>query len=313
MRAASGGGHPRSTSSSSACRSIPHSCATRSARAGSNPARHSRRRRQATTSSSGISGARKAVTRGWRPARPASYQRRARKNAAPAVEWGEQSDEGIVQAVLDGNTALFELLMRRYNERLYRTARAITRDDREAEDVMQQAYVNAYTSLRQFKGQTRFATWLTRITINEALARVRRRGRYEPFEDDPMDANSIVPIPSGPDPERQAFASELRDLLEWAIDALPAGAREVFMLRDVEGLNTADTAASLGVSEDVVKTRLSRARTTLRRFLLERAGASAPDVFRFQRPRCDRVVALVLARIADQSGPSTKDQGPGTI
>ena len=221
------------------------------------------------------------------------------ESATPALEWGEQSDEGIVQAVLDGNTALFELLMRRYNERLYRTARAITRDDREAEDVMQQAYVNAFASLRQFKGQARFSTWLTRITINEALARVRRRGRYEPFEDDPMDANSIVPIPSGPDPERQAFASELRDLLEWAIDALPAGAREVFMLRDVEGLNTADTAASLGVSEDVVKTRLSRARTTLRGFLLERAGATAPDVFRFQRPRCDVMVRLVLARIAN--------------
>jgi len=232
---------------------------------------------------------------------------------ASLLQMAEQADEEIVRQVLAGNTALFELLMRRYNERLYRTARAITRDDREAEDVMQQAYVNAFASLRQFKGEARFSTWLTRITINEALARVRRRGRYEPFEDDPMDANSIVPIPSGPDPERQAFASELRDLLEWAIDALPAGAREVFMLRDVEGLNTADTAASLGVSEDVVKTRLSRARTTLRRFLLERAGASAPDVFRFQRPRCDRVVALVLARIADQSGPSTKDQGPGTI
>ena len=220
------------------------------------------------------------------------------ESAAPALDWGEQSDEGIVKAVLDGNTALFELLMRRYNERLYRTARAITRDDREAEDVMQQAYVNAFASLRQFKGQARFATWLTRITINEALARVRRRGRYEPFEDDGPSQDSVVPLRMSPDPERQAFAGELRDLLEWAIDALPAGAREVFMLRDVEGLTTADTAASLSVSEDVVKTRLSRARTTLRRVLLERAGATAPDVFRFQRPRCDVMVRLVLARIA---------------
>ena len=222
----------------------------------------------------------------------------APESVTPDLEWGEQSDEGIVHAVLAGNKALFELLMRRYNERLYRTARAITRDDREAEDVMQQAYVNAYANLRQFKGQAQFATWLTRIAINEALARVRRRGRYEPFEDDPVD-DRIVPIRSAPDPERQAFAGELRDLLEWAIDALPPGAREVFMLREVEGLSTADTAASLGVSEDVVKTRLSRARTALRRSLLERAGATAPDVFRFYRPRCDRVVALVLSRIAD--------------
>jgi RNA polymerase sigma-70 factor (ECF subfamily) len=224
-------------------------------------------------------------------------------SAAPALERREQSDEGIVRAVLDGNTALFELLMRRYNERLYRTARAITRDDREAEDVMQQAYVNAFANLRQFRAEAQFATWLTRIAINEALARVRRRGRYEPFEDDPGAQEVIVPIRSAPDPERQAFNGELRDLLEWAIDGLPGGSREVFMLRDVEGLSTADTAASLGVSQDVVKTRLSRARIALRRVLLDRAGATAPDVFRFHRPRCDRLVRLVLERIADSVSP----------
>ena len=95
----------------------------------------------------------------------------------------EHTDEEVVQLVLGGNTALFELLMRRHNERLYRAARAITRDDREAEDVMQQAYVNAYANLRQFNGQSRFATWLTRIAINEALGRVRRRGKYEPFDE----------------------------------------------------------------------------------------------------------------------------------
>ena len=219
-------------------------------------------------------------------------------SAAPALPRDEQTDEGIVQAMLDGHTALFELLMRRYNERLYRAARAITRDDREAEDVMQQAYVNAFAHLRQFKGHAQFATWLTRIAVNEALARVRRRGRYEPFDEDPAEVDTVVPLRSSSDPERQALASELRDLLEWAIDALPAGAREVFMLREVEGLNTADTAASLGVSEDVVKTRLSRARTALRRSLLDRAGATAPGVFRFYRPRCDRLVAQVLGRIA---------------
>jgi len=101
-------------------------------------------------------------------------------------------------------------------------------------------------------------------------------------------------------PERQAFTHELRGLLEWAIDTLPNGTREVFVLREVEGLSTAVVADSLGVSEDVVKTRLSRGRATLRRVLLERTGASAPDAFRFLRPRCDRVVAAVLARIAGQ-------------
>ena len=219
-------------------------------------------------------------------------------SSAVLVEHADHSDEEVVQQVLAGHTALFELLMRRHNERLYRAARAITRDDREAEDVIQQAYVNAYANLRQFKGHAQFATWLTRIAINEALARVRRSGRYEAFDEELSVVETFVPMNPAPDPEHQAVTAELRSLLEWAIDALPDGAREVFVLRDVEGLSTAETAASLGVSEDVVKTRLSRARATLRRSLLQRAGASAPDVFRFYRPRCDRVVAAVLARIA---------------
>ncbi len=102
-------------------------------------------------------------------------------------------------------------------------------------------------------------------------------------------------------PEQQAFAGELRGLLEWAIDTLPDGMREVFMLRDVEGLSTSEVAEVLGVSEDVVKTRLSRGRASLRRLLLERTGASAPEAFRFFRPRCDRVVEQVMARIAGLS------------
>ena len=102
-------------------------------------------------------------------------------------------------------------------------------------------------------------------------------------------------------PERQAFAGELRGLLEWAIDALPNGMREVFVLREVEELSTSEVAECLGVSEDVVKTRLSRGRATLRRLLMERTGATAPEAFRFYRPRCDRVVAKVLERISGQS------------
>lgn len=222
----------------------------------------------------------------------------AGSSAAVLPERVNQPDEEVVQQVLAGNTAIFELLMRRYNERLYRVARAITRDDREAEDVMQQAYVNAFANLRQFNGQARFATWLTRIAINEALARVRRRGRYEPFDDERSGVESCMRTNSAPDPERQAFTGQLRELLEWAIDGLPNGAREVFVLREVEGLNTAETAESLGVSEDVVKTRLSRARAALRRALFERTGATAPEAFQFYRPRCDRMVAQVLTRIA---------------
>jgi RNA polymerase sigma-70 factor (ECF subfamily) len=222
---------------------------------------------------------------------------------ATAVTGGEQPDEALIQQVLGGDTAPFELLMRRYNERVYRAARAIVRDEQEAEDVMQQAYVNAFTHLRQFSGAARFSTWLTRIAINEALARVRRQGKYESFDDELSNVEPLMSNRPAENPEREAFGHELRGLLEWAIDSLPNGMREVFVLREVEGLSTLDVAECLGVSEDVVKTRLSRGRAALRRLLLERTGATAPEAFRFYRPRCDRVVAEVLARIGSQSPP----------
>jgi RNA polymerase sigma-70 factor (ECF subfamily) len=217
--------------------------------------------------------------------------------AAQAVDGGEQTDAALIHQVLGGNTGLFELLMRRYNERIYRAARSIVRDESEAEDVMQQAYVNAFTHLRQFNGSAQFSTWLTRIAINEALARVRRRSRYEVFDEERSNVEPFMMHDPAENPERQAFTHELRGLLEWAIDALPNGMREVFVLREVEGLTTAEVAACLGVSDDVVKTRLSRGRALLRRRLLERTGATTPEAFRFYRPRCDRVVANVLARI----------------
>ena len=223
-----------------------------------------------------------------------------RTSSAYALENSEYSDAETIQQVLEGNTGMFELLMRRYNERVYRAARAIVRDEQEAEDVMQQAYVNAFTHLRQFNGASQFSTWLTRIAINEALARVRRRGRFEAFDDDVPNVEPFMASNPAPNPERQAFAGELRDLLEWAIDELPPGMREVFVLREVEGLSTSEVAECLGVSDDVVKTRLSRGRAILRRLLMERTGATAPEAFRFYRPRCNRVVAEVLARIDSQ-------------
>ena len=221
-------------------------------------------------------------------------------NTVAELETPEQRDEDVIRQVLDGNTAVFELLMRRYNERVYRAARSILRDEQEAEDVMQQAYVNAFTHLRQFNGSARFSTWLMRIAINESLARVHRQGRYEAFDDEVTNVEPFMSRNPSEDPERQAFTGELRGLLEWAIDTLPDGMREVFVLRDVEGLSTSEAAESLDVSEDVVKTRLSRARAALRRVLLERMGATAPEAFRFYRRRCDRVVSQVLARIVGQ-------------
>ena len=204
-------------------------------------------------------------------------------------------DEEIVPRILAGDTALFEVLMRRHNERVYRAARAILRDGREAEDVMQEAYVNAYTHLDQFDGRAQFSTWLTRIAVNEALARARKRGRYEPLDTGSLE--TFMPISSAPDPERQALGRELGALIESAVDKLGDGYREVFMLRQVEGCSTAETAQILGVSEDVVKTRFSRARQALQADLLDRTGGAAETAFPFGQSHCDAMVAAVMARI----------------
>ena len=218
--------------------------------------------------------------------------------AEPAVmlRSSAMTDEEVVARVVAGETALFEVLMRRHNQRVYRAARAILRDEREAEDVMQEAYVNAYAHLSQFDGRAQFSTWLTKIAVYEALARVRRQRRYEPLDDAPMERH--MPTTSSPDPERQAFGRELGALIESAVDALGDGYREVFMLRQVEGLSTAETAEALGVSEDVVKTRLSRARQAMQQDLLDRAGAATTSAFTFGQDHCDRLVSAVMHRIA---------------
>ena len=140
-------------------------------------------------------------------------------SASVLDEWSVLSDEQVVSRILTGQTALFEVLMRRHNERIYRAARAILRNESEAEDVMQQAYVNAYSHLHQFDGRAKFSTWLTRIAMHEAFARVRRRGRYTTM--DPAFTSPSTPVSSTPDPERQAFARELGVLIESAIDRLP--------------------------------------------------------------------------------------------
>jgi RNA polymerase sigma-70 factor (ECF subfamily) len=196
--------------------------------------------------------------------------------------------------------------MRRHNERVYRAARAILRDEREAEDVMQEAYVNAYTHLRQFDARAQFSTWLTKIAVNEALLRAKRRGRYDLMDDASLE--TVMPKTIAPDPERQAFGRELGALIESAIDRLGDGYREVFMLRQVEGMSTAETADVLGVSEDVVKTRFSRARRALQEDLLERTGEASHTAFTFGQSRCDLVVERVLARI--DRAPRDESVGP---
>ena len=217
------------------------------------------------------------------------------------------SDDEVVRRVRGGETGLFEVVMRRYNQRLDRVARAILRDDAEAEDVTQQAYLNAYRHLDQFAGRATFSTWLTKIAVHEALARARRRGRFNNNEQeavDDWDGDTMDALKSpGPDPERQAFAGELRALIESAIEALPEHYRAVFVMREVEGMSTAESAECLDITEETAKTRLHRARMLLRDTLYERAGIESAAAFSFEAPRCDRVVAAVFEQIEaiDQS------------
>ena len=210
----------------------------------------------------------------------------------------ELKDEEVVSRVLAGEVELFEILMRRYNQRLYRVSRIILRDDAEAEDVMQDAYVRAYEHLHQFAGKAAFSTWLTRIAIHEALARKRRRGRQEELDALPMNGESMSILKSsGPSPEDGTAASQARELLETALERLPETYRTIVVMREVEEMSVADTAASLGVTEAVVKTRLHRAHAMLRKELYARAKGRATDLYQFHAVRCDRVVKNVFERI----------------
>ncbi len=211
-----------------------------------------------------------------------------------------------MERVRTGDTALYEVLMRRYNQRLFRIARTMLRDDDEAEDVIQDAYVRAYASLHQFAGKAQFSTWLAKIAINEASRRLRKRKRIWELpagrdgEDQTMDAMKS----SDPDPEEQALRGQAASLLERAVDALPDLYRYVFVLREIEDMSTAETANCLDLTEEAVKVRLLRARQLLRKELYTQVGATSSRAFQFLGARCDRVVQGVFDRIA--AGVDTK-------
>ena len=204
---------------------------------------------------------------------------------------GPLPDEEIVGRVLSGDTPLFEVLMRRYNQRVYRTVRGFA-SDAEAEDVMQQAWLAAFTHLGDFRSEARFSTWLTRIALHEAMGRARRANRLVPLDDQKEEA-----LPMTADPETDAGRRELVRLVERAVDGLPDIYRVILLLREVEEMDTAEAAAALGVTEFVVKTRLHRARALLRDRVEEELGHAMPAAFAFEAPRCNRVVAFVLAAI----------------
>jgi RNA polymerase sigma-70 factor (ECF subfamily) len=208
------------------------------------------------------------------------------------------SDEEVVERVLAGDTSLYEVVMRRYNTRLYRVARAILNNDGEAEDVMQDTYVRAFQFLGQFEGRAKFSTWLTRIAVHEALARTHKARRFEDWDDMNENLqNEVAASPLSSSPESQTALVEMSKILEHAIEGLPAQYRTVVMMRDVEEMTTAETAECLSLTEDNVKIRLHRAHGMLRKELYQNARISAADAFPFHAPRCDRVVANVFARL----------------
>ncbi|HKU86274.1 MAG TPA: RNA polymerase sigma factor [Casimicrobiaceae bacterium] len=216
-------------------------------------------------------------------------------------------DAGLVQQVQRGQQAAFGALMRRYNRRLYRTARAILKDDGGAEDALQEAYVSAYRHIGDFRGDAAVGTWLTRIVVNQSLQALRKSRRERvvvPFGD--SDADDLPEVADDPQytPESLMLRTEMRRLVERKIDELPEAYRTVFMLREVEDLTVDETAAALDIPAATVRSRLFRAKARMREALAQEMDVATQDVFGFDGERCDRIVRTVLGRIAAAPHPT---------
>jgi RNA polymerase sigma-70 factor (ECF subfamily) len=210
-------------------------------------------------------------------------------------------DSELLRFAREGDATAFDTLIRHHDRFLYRVARSILLDDFEAEDVVQETFIKAFKGLVNFRGEASLSTWLTRIAINEALARKRRRRHTVELEALQYRRNAqIEPSPimaSVQDPQLTAAQNQIRKLLERAIDELPDRLRTVFVMRDVEELSTAEVARLLGLGVPTVKTRLHRARRTLREVLGDHIAASLTDLFPFERERCDLLVERVLKQV----------------
>ena len=218
-------------------------------------------------------------------------------------------DAELAALAARADTGAFEVLMRRYNQLLFRTARSILKSDEETQDAVQEAYLNAWRSLASFRSDSKLSTWLVRIVINEALGRVRKRsgsnvvsldivaGGQLPEPEDAMEADYDE------QPDRVAGRAEIRRLMEARIDALPEAFRTVFMLRAVQELSVEEVAAVLRIPEATVRTRFFRARSLLRESLSRDIDFALEDAFSFAGPRCDSIVAHVLAHISPDGKP----------
>jgi RNA polymerase sigma-70 factor (ECF subfamily) len=224
------------------------------------------------------------------------------------------TDLALAERIGEGDQRAFEALMRKYNGKLFRIARAILKDDSDAEDILQESYLDAYRHIRDFRGGSELATWLTRIVINQALMRVRkerRRTSILPFRTalthETESPEAQVPDQQSESPSASVIRAETRRMLERRIDELPVAFRTVFVMREVEEMSVEETARCLSISPATVRTRLFRARALLRESLARDIDTVTGDVFAFAGARCDRIVAAVLAQL-NSAAPSATDQ-----
>jgi RNA polymerase sigma-70 factor (ECF subfamily) len=206
---------------------------------------------------------------------------------ARSVVAAELDDRDVIAHVLAGDRGAFEILVRRHNQRLFRAARAITRTDVDAEDVLQQAWLGVYKNLAQFRGDASFPTWATRIAVNEAIALTRKR---------PMVAE-VVDSASQVAPDTDLARAQVGALLEHCLANIPQGNREVMVLRDILELDTAETAACLGLTEEAVRVRLHRARAAIAAAVTEQLADHAREIYSFDGARCDRMTAHVMRNV----------------
>lgn len=211
-------------------------------------------------------------------------------------------DMALVRRALAREADAFRLIIKTHNQRLYRIARGVVRNDAEAEDIVQEAYMRAFASLDAFRGDASLSTWLSRITINEALGRLRKKKRMVAMPENPEAQIIRFPLnPSnlnpGDDPERTMAQRQILGLVERATDSLPDVYRSVFVARVIEGLSIEETAEVLGIRPETVKTRLHRARALVRKALDDEIGPVLLDAFPFAGRRCDRLTQAVMRRL----------------
>ncbi|TPL13154.1 MULTISPECIES: RNA polymerase sigma factor [unclassified Mesorhizobium] len=203
----------------------------------------------------------------------------------------------LVARALARDSDAFRKIMKLNNQRLYRLARGMVRNDGEAEDIVQEAYVRAFTNLGTYRGDASLSTWLSRIVINEALGRLRKGRRTVAMPENPEAQIIRFPLNPSDDPERTMAQRQILGLVERATDSLPDAYRAVFVARVIEGLSIEETADLLGVRPETVKTRLHRARVLLRKALDDEIGPVLLDAFPFAGRRCERLTQAVMKRL----------------